>query len=259
MYNRFILGFLYISSLLVVVLNAYCAGGYKQSCSTGYTSHSGSGYDYCYYGVSSASISWTDAKSSCSANSGWLVTVHSSDENTLINNFFSCRKWIGFNDIASPGTFVWEYGTSSYTKWASGQPDNGGNEEDCVEQYADGTWNDKECYAQLPCYVCQQIPTCSICPANTYAAAGDSSCTSCPSGKYSLSGSSSCSYYPTAIPTALPTAFPTNIPRYIIIFYTIFLFTSSLIYSVLFSAIPTVTPSVLPSFNPTFMPTIIPR
>ncbi len=224
--TRVIFYLVYISSLLVTVSKAYCSGGYKQTCTSGYTSYSGSGYDYCYYGVSGASITWTDAKSSCTSNSGWLVTIHSAGENTLINSFFSCRKWIGYNDIASESNFVWVYGTSSYTNWASGQPDDGGNDEDCTEQYENGSWNDKECYAQLSCYVCQQTPTCSMCPANTFAAAGDTTCSNCPTGKYSEAGSTSCMFYPTMVPTDIPTrhptALPTVTPRYLfILFYTV--------------------------------------
>ena len=226
--TRVIIYLIYISSFLVTVIKAYCSAGYKQACTSGYTSYSGSGYDYCYKGVRT-DLTWTDAKSSCSSDSAWLVTIHSADENTLINSFLSCRKWIGYNDIASESNFVWLYGSSSYTNWASGQPDDGGNDEDCAEQYASGTWNDKECYHTLPCYVCQQTPTCSMCPANTYSAAGDSTCTDCPSGKFSGEGSSSCMFYPSTLPTYMPswkptalpsrnpTALPTAIPRYLFI------------------------------------------
>ena len=219
---------------------SYCSGGYAQTCTSGYTYYTGDSYEYCYMAVSST-VNWYGAKSGCESSGGWLVTIHSAAENSLVDGLYGGNKWIGFNDIASEGTWVWLYGTSSYSNWASGEPNNL-NDEDCTEQYSGGSWNDLRCSAEYKYgYVCQILPTCSICSPNTYSNAGDSTCTNCPSGKFSSSGSSSCSYYPTAIPTAIPTAKPTFIP--------------TAIPTAIPTTIPTITPTMKPSPKPTGQPT----
>lgn len=103
---------------------------------------------------------WTDAQAAAVAMGGNLVTINDLAENDWIFNTFgywgnqSRDLWIGFNDEAFEGTFVWADGDSNpYTNWASGQPDNyqGNNPidgEDYVHMYGFGSpygpglWND---------------------------------------------------------------------------------------------------------------------
>ena len=89
--------------------------------------------DSCYF-ISTVTKSWSNAQSDCVSKGGNLVTIDSSAENTAIGAYFtSSSGWIGFNDIASEGTFVWVSGDAvSYTNWNSGEPNNSGNE-DCAE------------------------------------------------------------------------------------------------------------------------------
>jgi len=63
--------------------------------------------------------------------------------------------WIGFNDLATEGVFAWVAGSSTYTSWASGEPNDAGNNEDCAEVNRDsGLWNDKEC-SDIRSFVCE--------------------------------------------------------------------------------------------------------
>ena len=64
--------------------------------------------------------------------------------------------WIGFNDITTEGTFVWNSGeTWSYTNWGPGEPDNWGTPGDCgnLTSYA-RKWADGACGAVRP-FVCE--------------------------------------------------------------------------------------------------------
>ena len=232
---------------------SYCIGGYAQTCTSGYTYYTGDNYDYCYMAVTSTQ-NWDGARTGCSNTGGWLVTIHSDAENSLVNALFSSgSKWIGFNDLQDSGIFVWIYGSSTYTNWASGEPNGFSGGEDCVEQYVGGTWNDLSCSLQyLTGYVCQILPTCTMCDANTYSIPGDATCTACAAGKFSAAGSNTCNYPPTAIPTARPTKIPTAIP------------TRKPTVSPTYkpskqpTAIPTARPTIIPTAIPTRKPTVSP-
>ena len=65
--------------------------------------------------------------------------------------------WIGLSDVTSEGTFHWTDGTHvTYTKWASNQPDNQNNNQDCVRMTVNkGAWDDTSCGKELP-FVCEK-------------------------------------------------------------------------------------------------------
>lgn len=83
-----------------------------------------------------------------------LVSVQSQQENDcILSSLLSLGLnttndviWIGFNDEAVEGTFVWyDQSPVVYTNWAAGEPNNSGGDEDCVQIYPDGHWNDLNC------------------------------------------------------------------------------------------------------------------
>ena len=55
-------------------------------------------------------------------------------------------SWVGGNDIAREGRWVWsDLMKFGYKNWRRGEPNNKGGE-DCMEIYSDdGTWNDQAC------------------------------------------------------------------------------------------------------------------
>jgi hypothetical protein len=131
---------------------------------------------YQYFDISQ---DWNTASTTCNSNSnGWLVTVHNVEENNYIYDYLhqgSNLYWMGYNDVAVEGTFVWDNGdTSTFTNWCSSEPNNVNGNEDClVQNHAERIcWNDVDC-SRLYQIVCE------------------TSNTVCPSGSYSLSGSSS--------------------------------------------------------------------
>ena len=98
-----------------------------------------------------------------------LVSIQTQAENdcivaSLVNmglNSVNDVIWIGLNDEAVEGTFVWyDQSPVTYTNWASGEPNNNGSGEDCVQIYPDGRWND------LPCGIgnAKSVIEVNLCP-----------------------------------------------------------------------------------------------
>ncbi|KXJ18087.1 Aggrecan core protein [Exaiptasia diaphana] len=68
--------------------------------------------------------------------------------------------WIGLNDLAEEGTFVWFDGTKSkYTNWGREEPNNGlGGNEHCTIKLQRNGWNDIKCSSRYP-FACKTLCT----------------------------------------------------------------------------------------------------
>jgi len=96
--------------------------------------------------------SWTAAENAAIALGGHLATVRSQAEHDWIVQTFANYQgstvdlWIGFNDAAVEGTFVWSSGEPVvYTNWDVGEPNNAGGTEDYANLRKNnpaGYWND---------------------------------------------------------------------------------------------------------------------
>jgi cysteine-rich repeat protein len=105
---------------------------------------------------------WYDALYLCRAHGFDLAALTTPDEYDLVHDLVSPGNdvWIGANDLAEEGTFVWSNGeTDEPEPWKDGgEPNNGDpmNPENCVEVWPDGL-NDQKC--QEPrAYVCERHP-----------------------------------------------------------------------------------------------------
>ena len=83
-----------------------------------------------------ANSSWTSAEAEAISLGGHLATVRNAAENQwMIDTFtlFGSQNrsfWIGLNDATNEGTFTWTSGEPvTFTNWASGEPNNLGNED----------------------------------------------------------------------------------------------------------------------------------
>jgi hypothetical protein len=117
-------------------------------------------------------LNWGNSSSRASQSlfrgvNGYLATITSAAENQFVDGlslrWFSIdvlgvltgeRAWIGANDQASEGTFVWAGGPEAgqnisgiYANWFAGEPNDAGGNEDCVVIYPrdDGRWEDNGC------------------------------------------------------------------------------------------------------------------
>ena len=118
----------------------------------------GTAWQMCFLGKE-----WAGAEAECVAQGGHLASVHGKDENAWLwqtaSQIAAGSWWLGLNDVAHEGTFVWSDGTPiDYVQWGGGEPNNAGNE-DCVHlaDWTGGQWNDLPCGNVLP-YICRIPP-----------------------------------------------------------------------------------------------------
>ena len=96
----------------------------------------------CYGHPKDNKLSWADAESYCQSWSAGahLASVHSAEEQKFVQDNFPGNIWLGGSDTNKEGSWVWSDGTSfRYSDWSSGQPDNGGSNQDCLK----GNWAER--------------------------------------------------------------------------------------------------------------------
>jgi len=100
---------------------------------------------------SGANGSWDNAEANAIALGGHLVTINDAAEETWLRAIFGSqtRYWIGFNDAAAEGTWVWSSGEPvTYTNWDDFEPNNmapppEGEDYAVINwNFTDGGWND---------------------------------------------------------------------------------------------------------------------
>lgn len=117
----------------------------------------------CYY-FGEGSKQWIQAKFTCSDLEGRLVSIHSQKEQDFLMQHINKKdSWIGLQDLNMEGEFVWPDGSPvGYSNWSPGEPNNGGQGEDCVMMRGSGQWNDAFCRSYLDAWVCEQLATCDL-------------------------------------------------------------------------------------------------
>ena len=114
------------------------------------------------YFCSLANASWPNASNSAQANGGYLAEINDAGENAFLANILTIqRAWIGLNDAAVEGNFVWSNNNPlSYSNWYPGQPNNQDNYQDYVSMLSNGLWNDE--YNNLAIEYIMEIPCTSV-------------------------------------------------------------------------------------------------
>lgn len=104
---------------------------------------------------------WDAAVAACAAlgPGHHLATVEDAVENQIIADMIgSPDAWLAATDSANEGTWTWATGDAfAFTNWRSGEPNNGGGNEDCglIEGGRGGTWDDRPCGASNE-FVCER-------------------------------------------------------------------------------------------------------
>ncbi|MBK5213415.1 MAG: HYR domain-containing protein [Flavobacteriaceae bacterium] len=101
------------------------------------------------YYLSDATFTPAAGYSDAIANGGFVATIQDAAKNAFINSqvnavALGASVLIGFNDVTTEGTFVWQSGApTTYTNWAVGEPNNFNGIEDYTELISNGLWNDQ--------------------------------------------------------------------------------------------------------------------
>ncbi|XP_038599237.1 pulmonary surfactant-associated protein D-like [Tachyglossus aculeatus] len=89
------------------------------------------------------------AKKTCSEAGGLVASPGSASENSALQqmvNLHGKSIFLGMNDQQTEGIFRFlNQKPVSYTNWSPNEPNSSGGEEDCIELYSNGKWNDKSC------------------------------------------------------------------------------------------------------------------
>lgn len=132
-----------------------CDGGDCEAASLGGT----------YFAACEAYGTWSECEALCAASGLAIASVRSQAEqdfvyDLIVNSSFGgadpTKFFIGFNDVAAEGTWVWDDGhTGTYTHWDAGEPNNQ-NTENCGLLDADpaaraGAWLDGRCSTDQMC------------------------------------------------------------------------------------------------------------
>ena len=115
------------------------------------------------FAVCELAMPYADAEAFCASRGEALAWFDSAEQAGAIrgalaprvaNDRKNERWWIGFDDRRKEGTFH-STGSTSYTAWARGEPDNAACNQDCVAMRADeGAWHDTHCLEPRP-FVCR--------------------------------------------------------------------------------------------------------
>jgi hypothetical protein len=176
--------FLWICIYILVLVGAECPTGWTVNAISGKC-----------YSADLGMMGHADCESQCYDNDSGLLCIENSSDNEFLYGYTSSQiTWIGYNEIANPGSWVWPAGCNSgYVNWRSGQPS--GIEGCTVLSFMySNTWDDNYCDIPAHCY-CEMYVTSSVLQSNF-----STNPTVTPTSK------------PTVNPTVTPTFKPTAIP-----------------------------------------------
>merc|ERR1711962_531417 len=116
-----------------------------------------------HYKVVGRPKTWQAAHDYCRGNGGSLVTMTSESVNDklvrMLKRMRITRAWIGYNDFATEGYWLWDNPshryTNQYNNWIPGEPNNVNNE-DCavLVTTSKGRWIDSKCYTKNA-FICE--------------------------------------------------------------------------------------------------------
>ena len=105
-----------------------------------------------------STLTWAAAEASCEAADGHLAVIDNSGELAALFGVASFATWIGGSDVATEGVWLTPTGAPMpYFQWSSGNPNNSGGAQNCLQIYAAGDMDDFDCGTPQD-FVCECEP-----------------------------------------------------------------------------------------------------
>ncbi|XP_038058027.1 macrophage mannose receptor 1-like [Patiria miniata] len=130
-------------------------------CSAGWIGYGANCFKPFEFSSPQEGATWLMAHSECENIGASLASFHHPNEEQHIVNSFAPTSaqgfWIALNDRRNEGGYEWSDGSVvQYTNWHTGQPDDNGRREECVQTYLSNTtgWFDARCEQPLN-YICK--------------------------------------------------------------------------------------------------------
>jgi len=122
---------------------------------------------HCFEASYGKARDWKTAEAACANNGGHLASIASQSENDAAHRerMQICGAWsfawIGLNDVAKEGDYVWSDGSKlTFKAWADKEPNNAGDEDHVMFTRGDAAWMDYN-KADVFCHVCERdVPVC---------------------------------------------------------------------------------------------------
>ncbi|KAJ8038586.1 Echinoidin [Holothuria leucospilota] len=144
-------------TFVVVADSLLPPGPALDSCPTYWTEFASNCYRFFGQRVTLAEARYNCRSHGSGSNFAYLASIHTQEENDYVAALFKSytedseadnwHVWIGLNDEAEEGTFVWTDGTrADFTSWASGEPGGGSSQQGVVMMHPNhrnyGLWHD---------------------------------------------------------------------------------------------------------------------
>jgi hypothetical protein len=126
--------------------------GYFDELTTCWACTASSPYQFC-----DTATDWATAAQVCEGLGGELAHVDDATENATIGALGVTPTWIGANDVAVEGDWVWVDGSGvHYDSWGSGEPDDAGDADCALTNTAGrrGEWSDTRCSSSYQ-FICE--------------------------------------------------------------------------------------------------------
>uniref|UniRef100_A0A4W4EYL1 Mannose receptor, C type 2 n=1 Tax=Electrophorus electricus TaxID=8005 RepID=A0A4W4EYL1_ELEEL len=133
--------------------------------------------DNCYQFNFQATLSWSEARTSCQQQGADLLSITKVEEQSYINGFltgYSATLWMGLNDLDLNGGWQWaDSAPLKYLNWETDQP-NHEEDQNCgvIRTESSGHWQNRDCSVALP-YICKKRPNATLDPFTTDSWADD--------------------------------------------------------------------------------------
>ena len=112
-----------------------------------------------YYKAANGDVAYNVAKAAAQQIGGRLPVIKDANQNAFVQGFLANGSaWLGLERIGTTNTWATNDGSAfTYSNWQAGEPNNWGGNEDRVQMYSSGTWNDLNAsgtnwtIAEVPC------------------------------------------------------------------------------------------------------------